>query len=107
MDLLGASCCVFLQIAPVVECSVTFFAGVSLYSRVGSCLQRQRVFMVEPPVASPAGIRRLFSGVSYGMLLQIAPVVECGVTFFAGIPCHVHPFMRLQTLIVAECLVTL
>ena len=26
----------------------------------------------------------LLSGVSCGMLLQSAPVVECGVTFFAG-----------------------
>ena len=52
----GVSCGMFLQIAPVVECSVTFFAGVSLYSRVGPRLQRQRIFMVEPLVASWAGI---------------------------------------------------
>ena len=37
----------------------------------------------DPTVGSRG--RRLLSGVSYSMLLQIAPVVECGVTFFAGI----------------------
>ena len=31
----SVSCGMFLQIAPVVECGVTFFAGVSLYSCVG------------------------------------------------------------------------
>ena len=54
----GVSCGMFLQIAPVVECSVTFFAGIPC--------------------------QRLLSGVSCGMLLQGAPAVECGVTFFAG-----------------------
>ena len=52
----GVSCGVLLQIAPVVECSDTFFTGGSFYSCVGPLVCRQGIFPGEPLVTFRARI---------------------------------------------------